>query len=379
MFLGKLKEKRQLLKAWQQSILNLHNLMHKLPILDKLKQRTTHSNGLVGLDIGSTSLRLLKINFSEVPYKVENFAMASIPAGIITKDEIKDYSTISTILKDMFRQSHVMSKQVALAIPRSLAIIKTVTIDSRLTEDEIESRAWIEANRHFPDLVGDIHLDFTIAMSAQDSSQLDLTLVACRKDQIKPYLEILKQAGLGAKIVDLDCYALERALPLVIAPSSLDTIALLNLNVNLSSFIVVHHNHLIHAHDQSYDGTRLLNQVEVYLKEHGIENAKDNKEILNDEGFYSILKENLISHLRHILHFFYSSRPNINIQKIILAGDCASITNLPVFIQKEIGIETILANPFEKITCAKEVDQEALQKNAAALMLCCGLALSRVE
>ncbi len=226
-----------------------------------------NSKPLVAVDIGPESLRLLQLTSINSSYQVEHFHIAPISSGLIVKDEIKDFTGLGKIIAEACQAAKISSKDVAIAIPRAIGIIKNVTVDSRLSPNEIESRAWIEANRNFPDLVGDIFLDFVITGPAsQDPSQLDLLLVACRKEQIKPYLEVVRQAGLNPKIVDVNCYALERAL-MLLEQSNSETVALLNLNINLSSFIVVHQQNLIHAHDQSYDGTRLMNQIKQYLKD----------------------------------------------------------------------------------------------------------------
>jgi type IV pilus assembly protein PilM len=89
-----------------------------------------------------------------------------------------------------------------------------------------------------------------------------------------------------------------------------------------------------------------------------------------------LLKSALSAHLRHTLHFFYSSRPNINIQKLILAGDCALIPCLDAFIQQEIGIPLELAKPFVNMDVAEGVDRAVLEQSAPVLMLSAGLALS---
>lgn len=363
----------------------LHQLKEKMTKWLNLKPGTLVVNSLlqgrgaeplIGLDIGPEQLRLLQINLSNSPYRVENYSVSALPEGVIVKDEIKDFSAVSHAIREMFRNSNISTKSVALAIPRSLAIIKNITVDARLNSEEIESRAMIEANRHFPDLVGDSYLDFVITgPSAQDKNQLELILVACRKEQIKPYLEIIRLSGLIPKIVDINSYALERALPLTLSSESpLETVALLNININLSTFIVIQNGNLIHAHDQTFDGHRLMSQVKAYCKTKGTDQPDQ-----NDEEYLTILRENLISHLRHIVHFFYSSRSHITIQQIILSGDCASMPHLANFVQKEIGVETILADPFKKMVFAKNINAEELKKNGAAMMLCCGLAMSHLD
>lgn len=336
---------------------------------------------LVGLDVGSDNLKLLQINQSDSGYLIEKMGMVETPEGAIVKDEIKNAQAIGAALRDMVREVGLLGRDVAVAIPRSLAIIKTINVDKRLGKDDIESRAWIEANRHFPDLVGDIYLDFVVTGPApQEDSQLEVILVACRKEQIKPYLEILKEGGMVPVIVDVNSYALERALRVIMKQNQqLETVALLNINKSLSTFIVVNKQAQLLAHDQSYDGKRLLTQVKGYLKDKPLDSSSSDIGLINDAEYVAILKESLISHLRHTLHFFYSSRPNVNLQKIILAGDCAVVPDLALFIQNEIGIETQLANPFQGMEVASNINKNELSKSSAAMMLACGLALSQRE
>lgn len=343
-----------------------------------LNQRTPQN--LVGLDIQPDTLKLIEINTLVTPYKIENFAITSLPENAIIKDEIKDPTAISNALRELFKQCGIKTKDIALAIPRSAAIIKNITVSNRLTASEIESRAWIEANRYFPDLVGDIHLDFSITgPSPQDTTQLDMVLVACRKEQIKPYLEIVRQSGLTAKIVDVNCYALERAMSLLPNTNPEDNIALLNLNYTLSSLIVIQQNQLVYAHDHTYDGVRLTTQIKKITAEPATATVKTTGDTPTVSPYTEVFKENLTSHLRHTMHFFYSSRPNVNIQKLIIAGDCASIPGLVEFIHQETNIETALADPFLNMKLATQINADALHRSAPTLMLSCGLALSKTR
>ncbi|MDR3491230.1 MAG: type IV pilus assembly protein PilM [Gammaproteobacteria bacterium] len=329
-------------------------------------------DNIVGIDISSDTIKLLELNSTTTPISVEHFAIATLPPDAFTKEKITNPAAIITLLKDLWKNLNLETKSIALAIPRSSVIIKNISVDSRLTSSEMESRAWVEASRHFPEMIGEIYLDFSVlGISAQDPTQLDLILVACRKDQINPYVGLLEQSGLDAKVVDVNCYALERALSIMIPPvSTPETVALLNLNLNLSSLIVRKDNDLIYTHDQTYDGKRLMTQIDKYKTT--IENA----EITFNEAYIALLKESLTSHLRHTMHFFYSSRSNVTIQKIVISGDCAGLPHLAAFIKQETNIEAIIADPFSTMAFASTVDKTELMKNAPALTLACGLALS---
>lgn len=324
----------------------------------------------VGLEIGLESIKLLKINTSEKPNRVETFLTAEIPAGAVNKNQLVDYFAIATVLKNMYKKAEIKSKSVVMAIHLSTAMIKNITLDNRLTADEIEARTWIEANRYFPDLVGDIYLDFTVVgPSIKDSSQVEVILVACRKDQIKPYLEICKLAGLTPKAIDVNSYALERALlRMVSAQREMNTYGILNLNLDLSTFVVIKKDSLLYAHEQTFEGQRLMSQVKEYFK-----NPK------NDANYTQLLKETLSAHLRHTMHFFYSNRPNMGIGHLIISGDCATIPELALFVQQEMRIPSSIADPFTHWSIAQEIDAEELKQNAPTLVLCYGLALVESE
>lgn len=377
-------------KNWKEIVSDLRNNEKIASFIGNLKEQAssllnvkrTGFNDIVGLDIGPDRIKLLRIDSSTRPFQVLDYASAPLPAGVIVKDEIKNPAAIGTALRDLLKNSGTTAKFAAVAIPRALAIIKTITVDKRLNSSDIESRAWVEANRLFPDLIGNIYLDFTITgPSMQAPDQMDLLLVACRKEHIKPYFELVQQGGLIPKIIDVNCYALERVLQLSVSSEpELHTVALLNVNLTQSSLIVIHDKQLIHAHDQSYDGQRLLTQVDEFIKHKHAQPGMENAPVAgDDDSYYKLLQENFVSHLRHTIHFFYSSRANITIDKIILAGDCTVIPDFSSFIEKEIGIKTTLANPFVNMQINSTVKSDEIEKDAPALMLCSGLALSGME
>ncbi len=100
--------------------------------------------------------------------------------------------------------------------------------------------------------------------------------------------------------------------------------------------------------------------------------------MINDSAYHDILKENLLSHLRHAVHSLYASRPNIAIQKFILSGDCANVPSLATFVQNEIGVNTSIAKPFSNMKISSSVNEAELLKHQSEFMQCIGLTLSKV-
>lgn len=368
----------------------IHKYWHMLR-----KLYTSHVHDIVGLDINADFIKLIKINSDVTPNKVEHMDVISMPKGAMAKNQLQDMHLIANTLKDMFRNNHISTNNVAIAIPQSWTITKNITVNARMTMDEIESRVWIEANRHFSHLIGEIYLDFAIVGPVQhDSSRLEIMLVASRKDQVNPYLEVMRLANLNVKIVDVNNFALERALFLM-DKSLLQSkiIALFNIDYSFMNLLILDDGHLIYANDQTYEPIP-LQHLKIKTAERATADALsgpgslgDNVENNNDNEFNitepdsspEMNARGFIYYLRHMIQFFYSSRHNIKIHKILLAGDYTLIPDLAHFVQEEMNIETQLYIPFQNMDIASNINKELLKEQAPALMLCCGLALSELK
>jgi len=348
----------------------------KLRIQEMLSSDLNSKQDLIGMTLSPNNLKLLKINTKNKPCEVEYFEVIKLASGLVVNNEIKNNAAIAHLLVNALERSDLKTKNIALTIPRSAAIVKNISVNNRLQKDEIESRVWLEANRLFPNLIGDIYLDFSvIGPSSEDSNQTEVQLVACRKEQIKPYIEIMRLAGLNASVVDLNYYALERSLALITKQlPDLKTIAMLSIGFRVIDLLVSHQGEIIYTHELSYDGHNLF-QLATELN-----SAEKKVPELTDEKRDVILTNTLKLHLKHSMQFFYSSRPSIRIDRIILSGDCSTfIPGLIDFVRQEVGKEVDLANPFKEMKLASKVDKAQLDYYASALMLCCGAALSQTQ
>ncbi len=323
---------------------------------------------LIGIVISPQYLKLLKLKRNHQTINVEYFSIHELPAGAMTDLEIKKKEVIAQCLKEMMGKLDMQASDVVLGIPRSSTIVKNISVDHRLNMDEIESRVWMEANRLFPNLIGEIYLDFVVTgATPNDAAKQDVMIVACRKEQLEPYLEILHAADLSPRIVDVNYYAYERALSTTskyLVQGK--TFAFLSVNFGMLTLLGMQDDKLIYANELTYDGHALLK----LRREHGNEDNADNTEVF---------KQILGLHLKHALQFFYSSRPNVRVDIIILGGDvAATVPGLSDYISKEVCKEVVLANPFVDMKLAANIDKASIEHYAPALMLCCGLALTRL-
>lgn len=372
------KQKQKFTEWWDSGKLYINQFLAQ----NKLNDQTN----MIGLVITPQHLKLLKINRIDNQYTVEYLKVVELPDGLVANTEIHNCAAVAGILKDIFDHSNLNSKNCVFAIPRSSAIVKTISLDGRLLPEEIESRVWLEANRLFPNLIGDIYLDFVVTgKSDQDSSQIEVLVVACRKEQLKSYLDVMRMSGLNAAVVDVNYYAYERALSLISKQNpELKTIALLNISFALIDLLVVSEGKLVYTHEVSYDGHSLFKLLQdLQAKGHQGSGSAEAKEISTvvpgTDKINEILKSTIGLHLKHAMQFFYSSKPNTRLDRIILSGDtAAAIPEMLAFVHQELAKEVVLADPFKDMKIAANIDKDQLAHFAPALMLCCGLALTKL-
>lgn len=355
--------------------------MGTLPELLVWRSKTIR-NAVVGITLNSSYIKILKINYLVTPCQVEHFAILPTPVGAVVNDEVKDPKTIAILLRKLFKDAGIKTKNVALCISRSSVIVKNITVDSRLTADEVESRVWIEANRLFPNLIGDIYLDFAVVgPSSADSTQSEVTIIACRKEHMNPLIETVTQAGLTPRNIDINSYALMRAFSLIaIRTPETKNFALINITFSLIDLIVISEGKLVYTHERSYNGSDILEELEE-LRARKMDESPNDVDVLSKPSvIIDILKSKLSLHIRHVMQFFYTSRPNVRVEELFLSGDCAAtIPEFADFIFQEVGKKIIMANPFERMKINDQIDQKQLNQFAPAFMLCSGLALTKMD
>lgn len=258
--------------------------------------------------------------------------------------------------------------------------MKNITVNNQLTPEEIESKVWVESTRLFPNLVEDIYIDFAITgPSSQNSSQNNVLVVACRKEFINSLSETMKLADLSLKIVDINYFAYERSLILMAKQSpDIKTVALLNVGFFYIDLIVMHEGNAVYTHETSHDGSNLkkISQSQMEHKYAKVTEGMDPPVVSQEFNIRDILSLSLGMQIKHTMQFFYSSRPNIRLQRVILSGDCAiAFPELLSYVQTEIGKEVILADPFKEMVLSSRIDKEKLARHTPELVLCCGLAL----
>ncbi len=165
----------------------------------------------VGLDIGASSVKAVQLKPMRGGYELVRLGMAPLHPETIVDGVIMDSGTVMSAIQQIFAENQIKSKDVVVAVSGHSVIVKKIKVN-RMKPEELEEQIPFEAEQYVPYAVEDVNLDFQILESANpEANEMDVLLVAVKKDIINDYLSIISTAGLKAVVVDVDAFALQNA------------------------------------------------------------------------------------------------------------------------------------------------------------------------
>ena len=167
---------------------------------------------LVGLDIGSASIKILQLKKSKGKHKVERFGIKALPAETIVDGSIMDGLEVVSAIKEISAEQRLKQKNVALSISGTSVIVKKISLPP-MAEEDLEKQIKFEAEQYIPFDINDVYLDFHILNGeehlAEGQQEMSVLLVATKKDKLNDYANAVREAGLIPKVVDVDAFAIE--------------------------------------------------------------------------------------------------------------------------------------------------------------------------
>lgn len=339
---------------------------------------------LLGIDISSSAVKVLELSRVAGQYRVESFGVAPIPRGAIKDHEIKDVTAIVEAVRQAVSHSKTALKQAAVSVSSSSVITQQLQLESELNEKELEAQLAFEASGYIPYPMSEVYSDFQVlGPSPTVPSHVDVLLVASRMEQVDVRSDILVEAGLQPRVMDVECYALSRASSLLanqLPSEGMDqTIAVIDLGVHSTGITILRNWKAIYTREETFGGSQLTEAIQQRYHLSFEEAARSKKQGgLPNEYVVDVLspfREALIPLIRRSLQFFYSTSIHSSIDHIVLAGGGAFIPGLRDLIKQNIGVVSTIANPFTQMSVAPRVDVPSLTADAPALMVCCGLAM----
>lgn len=345
---------------------------------------TKKANTLLGIDISSTSVKLLELSRSGSRYRVEAYAVEPLPANAVVEKNIAELEGVGQALQRVVAKAKAGCKSAVVAVSGSAVITKIIEMDAGLSDEELENQLKIEADQYIPYPLEEVAIDFEVQGPAPRSpGRAEVLLAACRKENVEIREAALALAGLTAKVVDVEAYALERSYGLLApqlgAAHGELTVAVVDIGATMTTLSVLHNGRTIYTREQLFGGRQLTEEIQrrygLSQEEAGL--AKKQGGLPDDYDSEVLLpfKEAVVQQVSRSLQFFFAAGQFHDVDCILLAGGTASIPGLDHMIQQKIGTQTLVANPFADMALSSKVNAGALASDAPALMIACGLAL----
>ncbi|AVH13095.1 pilus assembly protein PilM [Acinetobacter indicus] len=340
------------------------------------------SKGLIGVDISSTSVKLLELSVKNDRYWVESYALVPLSEGSMVEKNILNPEAVGDALERAFNLANTPTTAAALAIPTSMVISKTIEMDADMTDDEREVQIRMDAEQYIPFPLDEVSLDFEVLPDRlANPNRVNVLLVATRLENVESRCEAIELAGLTPKVADVESFAIENAFKVFAdtLPMGVNTIGVLDIGHTMTTLSVLKDNKIIYTREQVFGGKQLTQEIQnrygLSFEEAG--RAKKSR-TLPDDYDVEVLEpflEAVVQQAARSLQFFFSSSQFNEIDHILLAGGNANIPGLAKLLQQKLGYRVTIANPFLQMGFSSKIDIKRIESDASSLMVACGLAL----
>jgi len=355
-------------------------------------------NQLVGLDIGSHSVKLVEIADTKKGRILKNFGVVGLPKDAIVEGTIKEIEIVASAIKNLYKNLNVKNKNVATSISGFSVIVKKISIN-RKDESQLESTIQEEAEQYIPFDIADVNLDYEILMGKEqaatqeedteeqkeDSGMMDVMLVAAKKDIIEDYISLIHLAGLNPIILDVDAFALQNAFEMGQEDAS-ECYAIVNVGAEELGINAVKDGVSIFTRDSSYGGAQIteaiMSKLDVPYEEAekiklGGTKLEKEKGVL--EEIFTSAVSNWAQEVKRALDFLSTTYPDETIEKIVLSGGACKIPGFARYLELETGMTVQELNPFSNLQINEKIfDPRYLQFMAPQAGVAVGLALRSI-
>jgi len=342
------------------------------------------AKNVVGLDIGSSSIKAVELTRSKGQIGVTHVGFEPLASDIVVDSMIVDSGSVSSAISKIFTENTMKSKLVATSVSGHSVIVKKISIPT-MSEQELAEHINTEAAQHIPFDISDVNIDFQILSEDLSGPQMEVLLVAVKKDKILNYTNVLSLAGKSPAIVDIDAFALQNCYEYNYDPAPGTTVALLNLGASVMNINIVKGATPLFTRDVSVGGNQYTDslQKELDLSFDDAESLKLGRQVgtVSADAKGPILQqvtEIIVLEIQKTFDFFRATAPGEHIERIYLAGGSSKVPGLIEALRQEFSIPVELLNPFQRVQLPQG-ESALVDQNAGQLAVAVGLALRSFE
>jgi type IV pilus assembly protein PilM len=339
---------------------------------------------VVGIDIGSSSIKLVQLREAKGVYHLVNLGIDFLPPQAIVDNAVMDSAAVVDIIKGLVESHKIKTKNVATSISGHSVIIRKIQLPI-MTEEELEASIQWEAEQYIPFEISEVNLDFQITgPDSNDPSVMNVILVAAKKDFVNDYVAVLKECGLNPVVMDVDCFAVENVFEANYGTGG-DIVALINMGASAMNVNVLKGGASIFTRDIQVGGNMINEEIQKRLGLTGedAERVKLGEELdgINPKAVAEIIaeaSETLAQEVHRSLDFFTTTSADEKVHSVYITGGVAKIPEVRESLGRRMGISVQVMNPFHQVVASeKDFDPEYIRSVGPLFSVAAGLAMRR--
>lgn len=343
----------------------------------------------MALDLGSSYIKVLELVQRGGRSAVSAFGFQKLPPEAIVDGALMNSNVIVGTIQELLNRHRIKTRDVVTSVSGHSVIIKKITMPSMSKEELAESIHW-EAEHYIPFNIDDVNIDAQILTPAKgDSSQMEVLLVAAKKEMINDYTSILREAGLNPVCIDVDAFAVQNAFELNYDFKSDETVVLVNIGASIMNINVVKAGATAFTRDISLGGNQFTEEIQKHLNVsyEEAEALKVGGEIMGDsqsvvpqevENIMSTVAENVAAEIKRSIEFYSATSTEEHLSRLYLSGGSAKVPGLTRMIEQRTGLPVEIANPFRRVEVPERILKAAFVEQIAPMAsVAVGLSLRR--
>ncbi len=343
---------------------------------------------LVGLDIGSSAIKVAQLKESKGRYFLQKFGVKPLEPEVIVDGTVMDEGRVVSAIRELFEEANVKNKHVAISISGHAVIVKKINLPP-MPDEELEGQVKLAAEQYIPFDINEVNIDFHVLSSdASEDQQGDMSviLVAAKKDKINELTELVKAAGLVPMVMDVDAFAVENMHAINYPLAQEETTALVNLGASVMNVNIIRAGSSLFTRDIPLGGNRYTEAIqrEIGLSFEEAEESKK-KDRGGDSGGVSLtgimdsVNAEVASEIARTVDYFKTSTANAELSRVLVCGGVARARGLIQQLGDRMQLRVEMADPFAEIDITGcDIDSDLLADLAPSAAVSVGLALRAV-
>lgn len=353
-------------------------------IFPRAPESMREGKNLVGVDIGTTSIKVCQLKQSRKGLGLVGFGYAPLAPQVIVDGQVMDAGVVIETLQRLFKEAKIRQRDVAISVSGQSAIIRKISVPL-MTDQELDEQIQWEAEQHIPFDIKDVQIDHQVLRRNPDEGQMEVLLVAAKRHQIEDYAQLVREAKLRPIVCDIDAFTVQNGFEFSRGLDPSRTIALLNVGASLSSLNVIAGGTSAFSREIAHGGNAITEEIQrslnVSYEQAEAYKCGDGQDGIVPSEVLEIIEgscDSIAAEIQRSLDFFMATSGDADISRLYITGGSASLGLLAQSIENRSRIPVEVWLPTENVVVqSAQVDQELLKKHGLQLSVALGLALRK--